>query len=265
MITLFIRQFFLIILLPVNLCSQTNNDFIENIKLSVVYHLGIINITAGEISFKSYRINMGANPLTICFEAKGKNLDSYDVFYKYSSSHKAIIDPKTSQLLYFERKVSQKSNSFEEYYSFDHNSNKIYSKISETKKPLKTDTLQIHAKVFDFLTAYLHLRSLKYENMKGGQKVPVNIMLDNKVYPLYIKYLGFERVQLPDNTSYTCYKIVVQVVEGSVFKGGEALTAWITTDSKRLLVQMKAEVLVGSINAYLLKADSQGSIIVSEK
>jgi hypothetical protein len=147
--------------------------------------------------------------------------------------------------------VNQNGELFEECYNFDSNRKQIYSKILPGKQTLKQDTLPLQKDIFDFLSASQFIRHLKFENMKQGNRIPFKILIDNKLYPLYIKYSGIERINLPNRNSYVCYKIAVQVIEGEVFKGGEALTAWISADSKRLPVLCEAKIQVGLVKATL--------------
>jgi hypothetical protein len=88
--------------------------------------------------------------------------------------------------------------------------------------------------------------------MKPGQKIAITILLENNLYPLQIKFSGTEKILLPDGAKHTCYKINVQTIEGSVFKGEDALSAWISVDNRRLPVQINADILVGSLKAYLI-------------
>jgi hypothetical protein len=40
-------------------------------------------------------------------------------------------------------------------------------------------------------------------------------------------------------------------VEGTIFKGGEDLTVWVTADKNKIPVMAEAKILVGSVKAYL--------------
>ncbi len=226
----------------------------EKLSMNLNYHLGFITIPTGEIEFKAYNTFYKNKP-GYCLEAQGGSLKKYESFYKYTSSNRAYIDPSNNQLTYFERKVNQNDELFEEYYTFDGVQKKINSKIATSKKAIKHDTLSLQSNLFDFLSAGHHLRFIDYDNMKIGEKVPINVLLENTLYPLYIKYMGMEKIVLPMEKSYFCYKIAVQTIEGSVFKGGESMLAWVSADNQRLPIQFEAKILVGSVKAYLCKAE----------
>ena len=222
----------------------------ERIKLEIVYQMGLITLPTGEIEFSSYTKYLKSKPL-ICMEANFKSEKNFEIFYKYNSYCQANIDIQNNQIKNFIRKVNQNGEVFEENYYFDTDRKLIYSNILQNDLSAKQDTLAFQKEIFDFLTAGNFIRHLKFESLKPGQRIPFNILIDKNLYSLYIKYLGVERVNLPNRNSYVCYKITLQVLEGNVFKGGEAITAWISADAKRLPIQCEAKILVGSVKATL--------------
>jgi hypothetical protein len=221
----------------------------EKINLKFIYQCGLINVLIGEAWFQSLK-ETNNNQLRLILEAEGHNLKTFDYFYKYISNYKACIDLKTSHLSYFERKVNRNGVKFEETYIFDPFSNYFYSRTLLDDE-YKLDTLKFGNNVFDFLTAFQYLRFAKYDNMKCGHTLPISVLLENEAYPLFIKFLGIERVSSPKLYSYMCYKITIRVTEGCTFKSGETITAWISTDKKRLPVQINAIILIGTIKAYI--------------
>ena len=245
--------------------SQTHNpDIVEKLSMSLVYQLGFINMPSGEILFQSSKTDNG-NGKELLLEAKGNTLKSFDFFFTYSSSLQTCIDIKTSRLNFSERKVNHNGNLFEESYLFDTNRKKAFSKCVNDKHICKYDTLQLINSFHDFLSAFYDLRFQNYTEMKAGQNKTLTILLENKFYPLNTTYLGIEKITLPDGRNFVCYKLKIQVIEGSVFKSDNIINAWISADNKRLPVKLYAGILVGSLNAYLINSNSINESLTQNK
>ena len=78
------------------------------------------------------------------------------------------------------------------------------------------------------------------------------MIIDGKIYPLYIRYLGKENIRTHDGKQqYKCIKFSVLLVEGTIFKGGEDMNIWVTDDENKIPVLVESKILVGSVKAYL--------------
>jgi len=44
------------------------------------------------------------------------------------------------------------------------------------------------------------------------------------------------------------------LVDGTIFKGGEGMTVWVTDDKNKIPVMVEAQILVGSVKAILTNA-----------
>jgi hypothetical protein len=77
------------------------------------------------------------------------------------------------------------------------------------------------------------------------------MFLDDKVYHLYIRYLGKERIQTRYGT-FNTIKISPLLIEGSIFKGGEKMAIWVSDDANHMPVRIDSPILVGSIKVDLM-------------
>jgi hypothetical protein len=81
------------------------------------------------------------------------------------------------------------------------------------------------------------------------------MFLDDKLYSLYIKYVGKEEIETKMGT-YRAIKIVPLLIEGTIFKGGEKMTVWVSDDENHLPLRVDSPILVGSIKVDLVSYDS---------
>jgi len=240
-----------IFLLPALLQGQTNQSEIEeNFKMELVYQLGFVIIPVGELWFKKYIVENNQQP-GYMLEANGANFESYDWIYRFSSYHKAVINSKNDQLIYFEHRLDQNGEQFQESYHLDKKGKKISSKITDNTKVEKIDTTIITENVKDILSAFELIRFLDFDKMQLGLQKPMALLLNGTICKISFDYEGKENIVSPDRSKHQCYKIIVGTITGSVFKNGDELIAWISTDKNRIPVQIKADVKVGSVCAYM--------------
>jgi hypothetical protein len=102
------------------------------------------------------------------------------------------------------------------------------------------------------LSAIYFARNIDYNQYKEGDKIPFNMFLDDKVYPLYIRYVGKEKIKTRYGT-YNTIKIVPLLIEGTIFKGGEKMMVWVTDDNNHIPVRVNSPILVGSIKVDLFE------------
>ena len=81
------------------------------------------------------------------------------------------------------------------------------------------------------------------------------MFLDDKVYPLYIKYVGKERITTKMGT-FNAIKIVPLLIQGTIFKDGEKMTVWISDDENHIPLRVDSPILVGSVKVDLIGYDN---------
>jgi hypothetical protein len=118
--------------------------------------------------------------------------------------------------------------------------------------PMKNDRLvPISAGTQDILSSLYYVRMMELE---VGRSVFIDNHADKKNYPLEIRVLRRERVNVPAGR-FDCI-VVEPVMRGAgLFSQKGKLTVWLTDDEVRIPVLMKSKVLIGSISAVLIDVD----------
>ena len=104
----------------------------------------------------------------------------------------------------------------------------------------------------DLLSAFYYARTLDLQNAEIGQEFVINTFFDREMYPLKIKFLGKEEVETKLG-EFNCLKFRPMVEKGRVFKEEEDMTLWISNDSNKVPIRLKANLLVGSIKMDLVE------------
>ncbi len=246
-------------------CLQENFAFQagENISYDVYYNWGFFWLDAGWVDFKVDKATY-KNRDVFYFDSYGFSHKGYDWIYKVKDSYEAYLDMNTLQPVWFERKTSEGGYKAHELYQFVHDVNKVFSATETSKRPYKKDTLNLPPCTYDVLSLIYLTRNIDYSGMNINDTIPVTILIDNEFYNIYLRYLGKEVQQTKSGEYFNCLKISSLLVEGSIFKGGENLFVWITDDKNRVPVLVEAKILVGSIKAYLSKAEGLRNKVTSK-
>ena len=257
---IYIRLFLLLLFFSQQAYSQCvtkNSAFADGEKITydVYYNWGFIWLHAGEADFtvkkQKYR-----KKTAYYLQSTGRSLKKYDWIFKVRDYFDAYIDSANLQPLYFSRKTSEGSNQVNNHYRFDYKKKKIFTKTESSEKEFKNDTLVLQACTFDVLSAIYYARNIDFEKYKINSKIPLTLLIDNKISKVNILYLGKEKITTRNKKTYNCIKFRPDLVAGTIFKSGNHMTVWVTNDANKVPVLIEAEIMVGTVKAILKKTSS---------
>lgn len=223
-------------------CGIKNTSFQEGevLKFRVFYNMSAIWVPAGDASFTTTLETLNNKPVYHVI-GDGKTLKSYEWFYKVRDRYETFIDKETLLPAKFVRNVNE--NGF-----------KIYNNVTFNQKQGKAISTKgvynVPSCVQDVLSAIFYARNIDYSKHKPGDKIPFSMFLDDKVYELYIRYIGKERITTRYGT-FNAIKISPLLIEGTIFKGGEKMAIWVTDDANHIPVRVDSPILVGSVKVDL--------------
>ncbi len=111
-------------------------------------------------------------------------------------------------------------------------------------------SLPIPPQVQDALSSFYYTRFLP---LPVGGSVLFDYHASRKSLPLEVKVLGREQVETPAG-KYSCVLVEPILKAGGIFKKKGRLWIWLTDDERRLPVQMKSKVTIGSVSVVLVEA-----------
>ncbi len=217
----------------------------ERLSFRVYYNMGALWINAGNVVF-SINNEIIDNHKVYHVIGDGKTAKSYDLFFKVDDRYQTYIDEETMLPYKFIRKVNEGGFKIDNTVVFDQKKKKAVSDTSVFTIPKNTQ---------DVLSAIYFARNIDYSKYKPGDKIPFNMFLDNKVYPLYVKYIGKEKIKTKMG-EYNAIKLVPLLIDGTIFKGGEKMVIWITDDNNHVPLRVSSPILVGSIKVDLLNYEN---------
>jgi len=235
-------------------CNHKNVSFSagEKLSYSVYYNFGLIKIKLADVKLW---IDEGLylDKQVLIFQNSTVTQKDFEWIIKVKDFYASYVDKNTMKV---ERHVQKTlvDKYFTDYeYKFDNEAKKIYASIENSKTKKYLDTLNLKPCVHDLLSAVYYPRNIDFTKQKPGNKIILPIILDTTTYNIYYKYIGTESINTKNRKNVSCIKIVPLLVETSIFKSGEKMTAWFSNDKNRVPLRMESELWIGKVLVELVK------------
>lgn len=217
----------------------------EYLEFKISYgfvNAGIATLTLGETTFKGKSV----------YHAKGVGYTTgmTKVFFKVYDDYQSYFEKDDVVPHRFIRKIDEGGYTKDQDGTFNYDRKTVTVKDNEKKEE---KTYPIVKDVQDIVSAFYYLRKTdQIENIKVGESVEIDMFFDGEVFKFKLKYLGTEVLKTGIGKVKTM-KFRPYVMAGRVFKEKESLTVWVTADSNKVPVRVKASLAVGSLKADLEK------------
>lgn len=224
-------------------CSAKNYSFKDGERLTfkVFYNMSFVWINAGNAHFKTDLEDLNGRKV-YHITGDGKTAKSYEWFYKVKDKYETYLDKETLSPDRFVRNVHEGSTKIYQDVTFNRKKNIAIS--NDKSYPVSKCTQ-------DVLSAIYFARNIDYTKYAPGDKIPFDMFLDDKLYSLYIKFLGREVITTKMGT-FNSIKIAPLLIEGTVFSGGEKMTVWVSDDLNHVPLRVESPIAVGSIKVDLM-------------
>ena len=233
-----------------NSCGVTNTTFQsgEEITYSLQYKWGLMNIKAGEVTFKvedlgeSYR-----------FSGFGKTSSGIEWFYKVRDYYETLVDKETLLPIQAKKSLSEGSYRLYEKVIFDHKNEVATAHRGKSKDKLKADVMPIESCMYDIMSVLYTTRNISFDGLTAGEKFPIRFFMDKKVYPLEVIYGGKESRRIRSNGIQNTIMFKPQLVKNDLFPDGGEMNIWVSDDENRVPLLIESPLSVGSVRAVLKK------------
>jgi hypothetical protein len=219
-------------------CGIKNTAFKtgESITMKVFYNTAGMYIGAGEATFTTNIERFNGKTAYHCI-GDGKSYPFFDNFFKVRDRYESYIDTTTMLPMKFIRNVDEGGYKIYNNVSFNHTAGTAVSTNGIYKTP---NCIQ------DVVSAIYYARNINFDKFNEGDKIPFDMFLDDEVYHIYIRYLGKEQVKTRYG-KFRAIKFKPLLIKGTIFEGGEKMTAWVSDDPNHLLLRVESPITVGSI------------------
>lgn len=224
-------------------CGIKNTAFKadEEVRMKVFYSTMGMYVGAGEAVFSSSLERFNGKTV-YHFIGEGKTYSFFDNFFKVRDRYESFVDTATMLPYKFVRNVDEGGYKKYNNVTFSQDANTAVSTNGVFKV---TDCIQ------DVVSSVYYARNIDFDKYKPEDKIPFDMFLDDEVYHLYIRYLGKEKIKTRYGR-FNAIKIKPLLIKGTIFEGGEKMTAWLSDDPNHLLLRVESPIAVGSIKVDMM-------------
>ena len=219
-------------------CGIKNTSFNagEVVTMKVFYNTLGMYVGAGEATFTTSIERYNGKATYHCV-GEGKSYPFFDKFFKVRDKYESYVDTATMLPLKFIRNVDEGGHKIYNNVTFNQGTGTAVSTngVFKTRKCIQ-----------DVVSSMYYARNINFNKYKPGDKIPFDMFLDDEVYHLYLRYLGKEIVKTQYG-KFRAIKFKPLLIKGTIFEGGEKLTAWISDDPNHLILRVESPISVGNI------------------
>lgn len=225
---------------------------VEEEKLNFRVRYGIFNA-----SFVSLNLKKSVYNEKEVFHAigKGQTTGLARIFFKVDDTYESYFEKETYQPLFFNRDIYEGGYVKRLHFFFNQQpENKVLIKNLETKEEKE---FEIEKSVRDVITALYYFRNeLKDKQFEEGEEVSLDLIFDDdEIFKFRLKYLYQEEIKTKfGRKNALVFRPLVQ--NGRVFKEQESVTLWVSDDTDRVPLKIKASLRVGSLIGELVEYES---------
>ncbi|MEN9569949.1 MAG: hypothetical protein RL172_1180 [Bacteroidota bacterium] len=219
-------------------CGLKNKAFLpgESVTMKVFYSTLGMYIGAGEVTFNTSLERFNGKAAYHCV-GEGKSYSFFDNFFRVRDRYETYIDTSTMLPIKFIRNVDEGGHKIYNNVSFNHKAGTAVS----TNGVFKTTSC-----IQDVVSAVYYARNINFDKYKPGDKIPFDMFLDDEVYHMYIRYVGKETIKTKYG-KFRAIKFKPLLVKGTMFEGGEKMTAWVSDDPNHLILRVESPITVGTV------------------
>jgi len=213
-----------------------NNSFGVGERLEFEISYGPINAGSAVMEVKEVVPMNGRDSYRVISTAQSNRF--FSAIYRVEDRVESFIDIQGLFPWKFQQKLQEGK----------HRANRwaVYDQINHTVSTNRGD-LDTPPYVQDVLSILYYART---QEMAVGETLYVDSHSGRKVYPLAVKILSRERVEVPAGT-FNCLVVEPMLKAGGLFKHEGRIWVWLTDDAVRLPVLMKTKVIIGTVDAKL--------------
>jgi hypothetical protein len=183
--------------------------------------------------------------------SEAKSTAFVDTFYKVRDFNQAWLDTAEPRSLGYEKNLREGGYRVQEEVRFDHANGKYYLEKQRLDKNKHTEREgPIPPNVLDILSSFYVMRG---QPLEVGKSFTIDVHSGSKTWPLLVHVKRQEKVKVKVGRFDTYVLEPVLREQGIFLTKGKKLEIWVTSDIRRMPVQMRAEIFIGSVTAELVK------------
>ena len=230
-----------------------NNAFDVGERLTFDVKYGFVTAGVAEMYIPKKRRIAGRDVYHVTF--KVNSVSSFDSFYKVRDRYETYIDVEGIFPWRFEQHIREGGFSMDFSAFFDQRKGKVKTSDGSYEIPLYVN---------DIVSAFYFFRTMDFSKLAVGERIRLENFYRDTVYPLDVKYLGKETIQV-DAGEFDCIMVEPIIEAGGLFKSEGNIIVWLSDDELKIPVKVKTKILIGSIDAELTEYEGLKGQPVSQR
>lgn len=221
-----------------------NNSWGFGERLSFEINYGFITAAESFLTISPNAVTIsGRETYEINFEVNSR--PSFDIVYKVRDNYKSYIDTRGIFPWKFEQHIREQNFKNDVDVFFLPDSGKVKTKTNNTENR----EFKAPAYVQDIFSAFYYVRTLDLTKYKEGDIITVETFNDDKHFPLAVKIIGRETVDVAAGEFKT---VIVQpmLTEGFTNKTSD-IFVYLSDDDRKIPVKVKMKIVIGALVAEL--------------
>ena len=230
-------------------CGVSNTVFNEGEEIiyKIYYNWNFIWISAGEVRFQVKELEDQYHVKVL-----GRTYDSYDPFYRVRERYETYLDKETLLPDMFIRESEEGKYTRYNKFVFNQDKREVTGFQGDTKETSEEIQVEFETCMHDILSILYTLRNLDVDNMKAGDRLPINVFLEKK-YPLNIRVIDKnQKKKIRGMGKLRTDVFTTELIAGEVFKEDDQMTAYVSTDGNRIPLMIESPLSVGKMKAVLI-------------
>lgn len=245
----FLFLFFLTGTAPLPAQEQTPSSPPVFIGETLRFTMTIMGVTGGELTLSAHPTQLAGKP-AYKFELSALSNQTFSKIFLVRDYMASWVDPKTFRSLRFEKHTVEGKRVRDDLIEF------LYDQgiARRDGKPAP-----IPAQTFDSLSSVYYIRTL---DLSAAAPVELNVF-SRRLHTLRIEVQGRETVSTPAGTFRTIRVEPKSEGEGGLIGKGKNLVLWLTDDDRKMPVQIRSKLKVGTLIGKLRAVEKSGPAAAS--
>lgn len=230
-----------------------NHSFDVGERLEYRVHYGLLNAATATMEIGEKVVYRNNRP---CYKVDiyGRSVGVFDLITRINDNWGTYIDTAAIIPHGFYRILEEGRYRKYEYVDFDHQKKEAITTIldKKTKEPREPIISSIPKNVQDMVSTYYYIRTIDYSQIPEGEIITIDAFFDEECYDFKIRYVGKETIR----TKLGKFRaIVLQPIlpKNGLFTGEDAIKVWISDDTNKIPLKVKASMFVGAIEIDIKK------------
>ncbi|MBI9054870.1 MAG: DUF3108 domain-containing protein [Bacteroidales bacterium] len=225
-----------------NSFSQDEKPFVSGEKLVYVAHMGWLN--AGTAEFTLHDSVFEGSDIYYA-NAQANTIGLANKLYKVRDVYESYFDRKNGLPKLAIRNINEGSYTYYNEVRYNHLENKVESQ--------KSGEHEVSENILDMVSAFYYFRESLVKQIRNiGDEIVVDTYFSDEIFPLKLRYVGIDKIKTKMG-KFKCLKFSPVVEPGRIFDSEDDVTIWISNDKNYIPLQIRIDLMIGSIKCDLVE------------